>query len=196
MNDQNPGLENPGAAPDLTKISKYMSYVLRHRPDAAGLRLDPQGWVYLDALIAGLNAAGLGVDETIVRQVVAQSDKKRFTLSQDGTRLRAAQGHSTAGVDPDHPVVAPPETLYHGTVERFLPAILAEGLKPGSRLVVHLSPDVATARVVGARRGAPIVLAVAAGAMARAGHQFRLSENGVWLIEAVPPVFLSRLPEG
>ena len=124
--------------------------------------------------------------------MVAASDKNRFEWSPDGAALRARQGHSLP-VDLGWPAADPPDLLYHGTVARFIPAILAEGLKPRARHHVHLSPDPQTAAEVGARRGAPVVLRVRARAMADAGFTFRLSGNGIWLADQVPPGYLERL---
>jgi putative RNA 2'-phosphotransferase len=169
------------------KLSRTLSYWLRHAPEAGGLALDASGWATTDAIRAALTREGL--DPALLERTVAESDKQRFELSADFSRIRARQGHSVE-VDLDWPEAAPPDFLYHGTVERFLPAILAEGLKPMARHHVHLSPDIETASRVGARRGAPVILRVAAGDMARGGAVFRLSSNGVWLVDGVPPAFL------
>lgn len=174
------------------RTSKAMSLWLRHDPAAGGLALDDAGWAPADAVLAAPVKRGLagGIDD--LRRVVTDSDKQRFELSDDGTMIRARQGHSVE-VDLDWPVAEPPEHLFHGTVERFLDAILAEGLKPMARHHVHLSPDVATATRVGERRGKPVILRIAAAAMAQGGAVFRLSSNGVWLADAVPPEFIERL---
>jgi putative RNA 2'-phosphotransferase len=171
------------------RLSKLLSYWLRHAPEAGDLTLDDAGWAPIDSVRAALGREG--ADPTLLEQVVADSDKQRFELSPDGSRIRARQGHSIK-VDLDWTIAAPPETLYHGTVERFLEAIFAQGLRPMARHHVHLSPDVETAARVGERRGVPVLLHIAAGEMARRGAVFRLSSNGVWLAEAVPPEFLSR----
>jgi len=171
-------------------LGKLLAYVLRHHPDAAGVSLDAAGWVDVDELVAGLRHAGHRVDADDVRRAVAQDGKRRYELA--GGRIRAAQGHSVEvdlGLDPR----TPPAVLFHGTVERFLPSILAEGLRPGSRQFVHLSADVVTAEAVGRRRGEPVVLVVDAEGLHAAGHEFRQSSNGVWLTDAVPPAFLRRL---
>jgi putative RNA 2'-phosphotransferase len=170
--------------------SKLLSHLLRHRPEAAGLTLGPGGWVGLEELLAGLAQAGQGLDREALLRIVAEDRKERFTLSDDGERIRAAQGHSVE-VDLGLSPVEPPERLYHGTAERNVATILAEGLKPGQRQHVHLSGDEATARAVGARHGRPVVLLVAAGAMHRKGRPFWRADNGVWLTEAVPPPYLS-----
>ncbi|RSS81887.1 RNA 2'-phosphotransferase [Streptomyces sp. WAC06614] len=172
------------------KVSKYVSKHLRHQPERIGLVLDPQGWVEIDDLLAAAAAHGFPVSRAELDHVVAANDKQRFAV--DGTRIRAHQGH-TVPVDLDLPPAEPPAYLYHGTVAAALDAIRAEGLRPMRRHHVHLSPDRETATRVGARRGRPVVLAVDAGAMHADGHVFRVSGNGVWLVDAVPPRYL-RLP--
>lgn len=174
---------------DDKTISKTMSLWLRHQPDAAGLTLDPAGWTDTDSVLAAMAAKRIDCDRGRLLAVVEGSDKQRFELSADGARIRARQGHSVE-VELGWPQAEPPELLYHGTVERFLPAIRAEGLKPMRRHHVHLSPDEATATVVGARRGEAVILTVRAGAMAAAGHVFFLTGNGVWLTDQVPVAFL------
>jgi putative RNA 2'-phosphotransferase len=176
--------------PRMTKaISKHLSYWLRHAPEAANLVLDDAGWTQTDAVRAALTAHGH--DAAQLERVVDENDKQRFELSPDGSLIRARQGHSVT-VELDWPVTTPPEYLFHGTVTRFLDAILAEGLKPMARHHVHLSPDMKTAEIVGGRRGKPVILRIASGTMAKEGAEFRLTDNGVWLTDAVPPRFLSR----
>ncbi|MBT2451183.1 RNA 2'-phosphotransferase [Streptomyces sp. ISL-43] len=169
------------------KVSKYVSKHLRHQPERIGLVLDPQGWVEIDDLLGAAAAHGFPISRAELDHVVAANDKQRFAV--DGTRIRASQGH-TVPVDLGLPEAEPPAHLYHGTVAGALDAIRAEGLRPMARHHVHLSPDRETATRVGARRGRPIVLAVDAGAMRAAGHVFRISANGVWLVDSVPPQFL------
>lgn len=172
--------------------SKRLAYWLRHAPEAAGLELDAAGWAPTGAILQALADQRLPTTAGELEALVARSDKQRFELSPDGQRIRARQGHSIA-VEGDWPFAAPPEHLFHGTAERFLPAILEKGLLPGARHHVHLSPTIGTARAVGARRGRAIVLEVAAGKMAAEGFTFRLSSNGVWLAEHVPAIYLARL---
>lgn len=174
----------------LVSFSKFLSLVLRHRPEHIGIELDTEGWTDVSVLIERARASGTMLDRATLLAVVADNDKKRFTLSGDGQRIRAAQGHSTATVAMTREAATPPATLYHGTPERFVEPILRDGLSPGERHHVHLSPDVDTARTVAARRGRPVVLAVDAGAMRAAGHVFHQADNGVWLTAAVPPRFL------
>lgn len=175
----------------LDDISRLLSLVLRHDPGSIGLTLDAQGWADVGELIAKAGAAGRTFDREMLGRVVAENDKKRFTLSDDGNRIRAAQGHSVK-VDLGLPSVAAPAVLYHGTADRFLDSILREGLKPQSRQQVHLSADIATATTVGSRHGRPTVLVVDTVAMAQEGYLFYRAENGVWLTNEVPPRYLSR----
>ena len=165
-------------------LSKRLAYVLRHRPDSVGLRLDEGGWVDLDELVAALRTSRRRVE-----QIVRSDDKQRYAVV-DG-RIRAQQGHSVPvdlGLEP----VAPPGTLWHGTVEAVVPRVLREGLRKQGRHAVHLSPDRETARRVGARRGRPVLLRIDAAAMHAGGHVFTVSGNGVWLVDHVPPGHLRR----
>jgi len=171
--------------------SKFIAYVLRHAPESIGLQLDAEGWAGIDALVAGALAAGRDLSRTDVLRAVDAGTKKRYELSADGQRIRALQGHSTPQVSRSFEAVTPPAVLFHGTATRFLDAIRAQGLKPGSRQHVHLSADEATAVQVGRRHGKAHVLSVDAARMHARGHAFHRAENGVWLTDAVPPEFLS-----
>lgn len=173
-------------------VSKFLSYVLRHQPEAIGLELDSEGWASIDALIAGAASQGQPLDKPLIEDVVANSDKKRFALSADGLRIRAVQGHSTAKVDITFSEKRPPDTLYHGTTSRFLTAILADGLTPQSRQYVHLSADREVAIQVGQRYGSPVVLEINALAMFEQGHQFFQADNGVWLTRQVAVEFIGQ----
>ena len=177
---------------DVVRVSKRLSYVLRHRPDSVGLTLDGAGWADVDELLAALTAHGLPLTREELDRVVAGNDKRRFAFDDSGRRIRASQGHSVP-VALGYAAEPPPAVLFHGTVERVLPAIEAQGLRPGRRHAVHLSPDAETARRVGARRGRPVVLRVDAAGMAHDGAVFTRSANGVWLVDAVPPRYLRRV---
>jgi putative RNA 2'-phosphotransferase len=172
--------------------SKLVSLILRHRPQDFGVVLDAEGWVAVGELLAALAAHGHPLSRHELETLVAASDKQRFALSPDGARIRANQGHSVE-VQLEHPRREPPELLFHGTVDRFLPSIRASGLVRGQRHHVHLSASRELAAIVGGRRGAPVVLEVLAGPMHAAGHVFLLSPNGVWLTERVPPEWI-RIP--
>lgn len=171
------------------QLSKFLSFVLRHKPEAIGLTLDLQGWANIDELIERGNAAGTQFDHDDLRQVVETSDKKRFSISADGLRIRAAQGHSVTvelGLSPQEP----PSVLYHGTAARLVESILSTGLKPQARQQVHLSADEATAHRVGQRHGKPVIFKIEALRMHAKGFKFYLADNGVWLTDHVPPQFL------
>lgn len=172
-------------------ISKFISLVLRHKPDVIGIELDKSGWADLRELIDRSNAHRPNMAMTMenVLDVVENNDKKRFVISEDGTRIRAAQGHSI-DVELELKKSIPPFKLYHGTVERFLDAIKGKGLMKMNRHHVHLSNDSATATNVGSRRGKPIVLEINARAMSADGYAFYLSDNGVWLTDHVPPEYI------
>lgn len=174
---------------DQKRISKFLSLVLRHEPGKIGIVLDEHGWTNCHELIQAVARHGVRFDREILLEIVRTNDKQRFSLSDDGTRIRANQGHSVT-VDLALAPKQPPETLYHGTVEKFLGSIRSTGLQKRERHHVHLSPDLITATKVGERRGKPVILTIRAAAMTKAGHPFFLADNGVWLTDAVPPEFI------
>jgi putative RNA 2'-phosphotransferase len=175
----------------LVTVSKFISKYLRHEPEALGLVLEPGGWVFVDDLLEGAAEAGFSMSRAELEQVVAESDKQRFSFDEMGEKIRANQGHSTA-VDLQLPDAVPPATLYHGTPEKFVALILAEGLKKMKRHDVHLSTDIAMTMKVGARRGKPVLLVIDSGRMAADGYTFRVSANGVWLTDHVPAKYLRK----
>lgn len=177
-------------AKTLTQLSKFLSFVLRHRPESIGLTLDRNGWVDIDDLVERSQAHGKPLSRELIEEIAATSPKQRFALSEDGQRVRASQGHSI-DVDLAYQPAVPPDILFHGTVEASLPGIRATGLEKRSRHHVHLSVDEPTARTVGMRRGRPVILRIAAGRMQADGHTFYLSANGVWLVEAVPVAYIA-----
>lgn len=174
---------------EVKRSSKFLSLVLRHRPEAAGLVLDAQGWVSVADLLRGLHKAGKPLTMAALEQVVAENNKKRFEFSEDKTRIRASQGH-TIDVDLGYEPMDPPEYLFHGTASQFLDSIFKTGLDKRERHHVHLSADLDTATNVGSRHGKVVVLRVRAQAMVQAGHAFYRSTNGVWLTESVPVEYL------
>lgn len=175
-------------SPGLVADSRFLAYVLRHDPGAVGVELGDGGWVDVDVLLAALAAHGRPLDRERLDRLVAGLDKPRF--ERDGDRIRATHGHSV-DVDLHRAPSSPPPELFHGTVARFLPRILDEGLLPGSRTHVHLSATPAAAAAVGARRGRAVVLRVDAAAMHADGHVFRAAPGGVWLTARVPAAYLT-----
>ena len=176
----------------LITVSKYLAKYLRHAPRELGLTLQPGGWVPVDDLLATADEHGFLIAYDELVECVETNDKRRFAFDETGDLIRANQGHSVE-VDLHLEEREPPEVLYHGTVERFLPSILENGLDKGKRHHVHLSKDVETARRVGARRGRPVVLSIDAGRMHRERRTFFVSANGVWLTDTVPPAYLARM---
>lgn len=173
--------------------SKFMSFVLRHQPEAIGLDMDKNGWVSIEQLIANAKAAGTTLTHETIQDVVDNNDKGRFAISQDGTKIRALQGHSISKdlVRIEFEEKTPPEVLYHGTATRFVDSIKETGLKSFKRQYVHLSWNEDIATSVGERHGKPIILEIDTKAMLDKGHVFYLSENNVWLTESVPAEFIA-----
>ncbi|KAA3636441.1 MAG: RNA 2'-phosphotransferase, partial [Bacteroidetes bacterium] len=165
---------------NIRKISKQMSYVLRHNPDAFGLSLDAQGWCKVSDLLAAFKEKGTPITREYLEEVVDTNDKKRFAFSEDGKMIRASQGHSIR-IDLGYTPEVPPEILYHGTAKRNLDSIFKEGLQKRNRHHVHLSPDLDTAIKVGQRHGKVVVPKVKAKEMHVLGFEFYRSQNGVWL---------------
>lgn len=181
---------------DLTQASKFLSFILRHKPEAIAVALDQHGWANIDVLIANSNSPmfkkSVPLTRELIEQIVKEDEKQRYSISEDGHFIRANQGHSVK-VDVEMEEKIPPITLYHGTVDRFLSSIRKEGLKPMKRLHVHLSADVATAENVSNRRGSghagnePVTLTIDTRDLVKKGQKFYLSANGVWLTSHIPP---------
>jgi putative RNA 2'-phosphotransferase len=170
-------------------ISRFLSLVLRHKPETIGISLSEEGWTNVDDLIAAMNLHGHEIDFDTLEWIVETNDKQRFSFSDDGAMIRANQGHSVE-VNLGYKPTPPPATLYHGTVSKFLPAIRESGIQKGQRHHVHLSASLEVATTVGKRRGEPVILIIRAQEMQDAGHPFYLSANGVWLTDQVPPKFI------
>ena len=171
------------------QISKFLALVLRHEPARFGITLDSAGWTSVEALLAACAEHGVPFARDELLSVVASSDKQRFALSSDGAQIRANQGHSVE-VELELSPAVPPAVLYHGTVERFVAGIRTYGLVKGQRHHVHMSAELETAKKVGGRRGKPVILTVRAAEMVAAGMEFLISQNGVWLIDHVPPAYV------
>lgn len=171
------------------ETSKYLSLILRHKPEVIGISLDEHGWADVDELISGVSKTH-PLTRELLERIVAEDEKQRYSFNDDKTLIRANQGHSIC-VDVELEEKEPPAILYHGTGEKYVPSIDRIGLIPKSRLYVHLSADVATAVKVGQRHGKPVVYCVDSGKMAADGYKFYLSKNGVWLTDRVPAEYLS-----
>ena len=169
---------------DLTKTSKFLSLILRHKPEEIGITLDSHGWAKVEELLTGMK-----ITMETLEQIVDADEKKRYSFNEDKTLIRANQGHSIP-VDVELQEYEPPEFLYHGTAEKYMCSILRDGLIPKSRLYVHLSKDFDTAVNVGKRHGIPVIFRIATGEMYRDGYKFYLSENGIWLTESVPREYM------
>lgn len=173
----------------MSRQSKFLSFILRHKPEEVGLTLDAAGWVPVDVLLRALRNAGRPMSQQELEALVAGNDKKRFTIFGDGAFIRAAQGHSIhveLGLSP----LVPPEALYHGTARQNLDGIFMNCLKPMERQHVHLSASPSDAERVGQRHGKPVVLQVPALRMQEEGHVFFVADNGVWLVDNVPARYL------
>lgn len=175
----------------ITKFSKFLSLLLRHKPEEIGLTLDSEGWADVKELLERLHKTGKSHSMNDLREVVATNDKKRFSFNEDETKIRANQGHSLKNVDLKMQSQEPPEVLYHGTSQRFLKSIMESGIEKRSRQHVHLSKDKGTAMTVGSRHGKPAILIIAAQQMHNDGIEFYLSDNGVWLTDYVATKYLS-----
>lgn len=174
----------------LAEISKFMSLILRHKPQVIGIELDEHGWADVEELIAGISKSHK-FNMEMLEQIVETDSKQRYSFSEDKRLIRANQGHSIP-VDVELEECVPPEYLWHGTGMKYVESIDKEGLIPKSRLYVHLSKDVETAKVVGQRHGKPVIYRVLSTDMQKDGYIFYLSKNGVWLTKKVPVKYLEK----
>lgn len=174
---------------DYKKISKIMSYALRHKPEKLGIDVDKGGWTNMDKLVRALQDHFPDITYQIVVDVIQSNDKQRFTLSSNRDRVRAAQGHSL-DVDLGYSTTRPPDRLFHGTSSNNYIGIMKHGINKGTRHHVHLSPDFETAKTVGSRKGKPLVLTIATNAMYADGYKFFKSDNGVWLTDFIPTQYI------
>jgi putative RNA 2'-phosphotransferase len=172
----------------LTNVSRYISLILRHKPEEAGITLDEHGWANVEELIKGVSKKYL-INVDILEEIVRTDSKQRYSFNEDKTLIRANQGHSIP-VDVELEEVEPPEYLYHGTGQKYVESIRESGLIHKSRLYVHLSADEETATDVGKRHGKPFIYRVCSGKMYRDGFKFYKSKNGVWLTDKVPVEYL------
>lgn len=177
----------------LTDISRYISLILRHKPEVIGIKLDEHGWADVQQLISGIKKSRNKSFNMVMLELIVQTDnKQRYSFNDDKTLIRANQGHSVK-VDVELEEKTPPEFLYHGTGEKYVQSIDSVGLIPKGRLYVHLSKDEGTALNVGKRHGKPVIYKVLSGQMSKDGFRFYLSKNGVWLIKEVPVRYLQKI---
>jgi len=176
---------------NTVKLSKFLSLVLRHKPQTIGIELDGNGWTEVKDLLQKMNDYGKFIDLKTLKVVVENNDKKRFAFNESGTKIRANQGHSIK-IDLGYTAQEPPEILYHGTATKYLSSIYQIGLQKRQRHHVHLSADLDTATKVGKRHGQLVIFEVAAKVMFETGHSFFISENGVWLTDVVPVEYLKQ----
>jgi len=170
--------------------SRFLSYVLRHKPKAIGLKLDEHGWASVESLLDCVNSHGRKLNLSSLKEIVRTNNKKRFSFSDDGLMIRANQGHSI-DIDLGLESKTPPEFLYHGTAVKFIPSIKkSNGLLSMNRNHVHLSHEIETAKQVGTRHGKALVMTIKAGEMNNNGYKFFLSDNNVWLTNHVPLVYI------
>ena len=173
----------------IEQTSKFLSLILRHKPETIGITLDEHGWANVEELLAGMY-----IDMVMLEEIVATDSKQRYSFNEDKTLIRANQGHSIP-VDVEVEKETPPEYLWHGTGEKFVASIKEQGLISKSRLYVHLSADYDTAVKVGKRHGKPVIFKIPSGQMAAAGYEFYCSVNGVWLTKKVPVDYLGECVE-
>ena len=179
----------------INHTSKFISLILRHKPETIGIFLDEHGWADVQEMIDGINASGSDhLDMEMLEEIVQTDEKQRYSFNEDHTLIRANQGHSIP-VDVELEEKNPPALLYHGTGEKYVSAIDEQGLIPKSRLYVHLSADVTTAKKVGSRHGKPVIYTIDCAKMTAEGYKFYLSANKVWLTKKVPVKYLSKLSE-
>lgn len=180
----------------LTNVSRYISLILRHKPETIGIKLDEHGWANTEELINGIKKTEKEFDMETLEEIVRTDNKQRYSFNNDKTLIRANQGHSI-NVDVELKEMEPPKVLYHGTGEKYIDSIEEQGLIAKTRLYVHLSSDLNTARTVGKRHckgeEEPVVLFIDTETMYKDGYKFYLSENKVWLTKVVPVEYIKVL---
>lgn len=174
------------------ELGKFISLILRHKPQVIGITLDQNGWADTQELLAGINASGRYIDMEILERIVRENNKKRYSFNEDKSRIRANQGHSIS-VNVEMKEMTPPDELYHGTADRFLDSIREKGILKMNRQYVHLSADAETAKIVGKRHGKPVVLVIDTKKMAEDGYTFCLSDNGVWQSEDIKWEYVKKI---
>ena len=188
-------MKNERSNKRMKNTSKFISMILRHKPEVIGITLDEHGWADVQELISGVNSSGgHSLDMEMLEEIVRTDEKQRYSFNEDRTLIRANQGHSIP-VDVELEEKLPPDVLFHGTGEKYVLSINQQGLIPKSRLYVHISSDIETARKVGSRHGRPVVYRIDCRKMTEDGFRFFLSVNGVWLTKSVPPEYLRMITD-
>lgn len=172
------------------RLSVFISLVLRHKPELANITLNSRGYTDVDSLIEGINKTGRYIDLDILKDIVDSDKKGRYKFNEDMTKIRANQGHSLDYINLELESVKPLDILYHGTATKNLDSIMKNGLKKMNRNHVHLSDDLKTASQVGRRHGELVILEVDSKKMYEDGYEFYLSDNKVWLTDAVPVKYI------
>ena len=186
-------MKNARSGKRMKNTSKFISLILRHKPEAIGISLDEHGWADVQDLIDGINrSGGHFLDTEKLEEIVRTDEKQRYSFNEDHSLIRANQGHSIP-VDVELEEKTPPDILWHGTGEKYVSSIDVQGLIPKGRLYVHLSSDIGTAKKVGSRHGRPVIYEIDCRKMLEDGHVFYLSANQIWLTKAVPAVYLKKL---
>lgn len=180
-------------ASNLTHISKFLSYILRHHPEDIGLKVDDHGWAHLPSLIKKSQKHGKQLDRSNILKIMESSAKQRFSLSDDSQYIRAGYGHSIE-VDLDLEPRRPPEILYHGTAVKNLSSIKKAGLHPQNRNMVHLSSTKESAISVGRRHGKPAVLTIEAIKLHKNGYPLYQSDSepSIWMVQKVPAKYIDK----
>lgn len=177
--------------------SKYLCYLLRHKPESISLTMDRHGWVNIDELISKINRTEKHrTDWKQIKAIVDNDDKGRFRISDDSKRIKACQGHSIPWVEPELEQRTPPKYLYHGTTaEAYCEIERCGAVLKMSRHAVHLHEDELMAWQVACRRKnkTPIVLKVDSGTMAEQGIVFSISENSVWFCDQIPIEYVTQV---
>lgn len=174
----------------LDSISKYISLILRHKPEQIGIKLDQNGWADVEELIKGIQKTK-HFNRQMLEEIVRTDAKQRYSFNEDKTKIRANQGHSIS-VDVELEERIPPDYLWHGTGQKYTNSIEKQGLLAKTRLYVHLSEEKQTALVVGKRHGKPVIYRINSKKMSEDGYLFYYSVNGVWLTKEVPIKYLER----
>lgn len=172
---------------NLERVSRFISLILRHKPEIIGIELDEHGWANVDELLKGIE-----IDFDTLEKIVREDEKGRYSFNDDKTKIRANQGHSI-NVDVELEEKIPPDVLYHGTGQKYVDSINKIGLIPKTRLYVHMTEDLEVAKITGMRHGKLIVYQIDAKKMNNDGILFYKSVNNVWLTKDVETKYLKRI---